>query len=161
MRLASEEKTMKQISFCEEDCEISRTFARTLAVVENVRPTTSGRPTIPGPPTAMSETSRMAVSAFTPALEAAALRRDFCAGMLRLESVANPHGDAGFRHGAQRLGMQHFCAEMRELGSFAIGNFRNGARAGNEARIGGEHAIHIGPDDHFIRGERAARMVAE
>src|SRR5277367_1447796 len=70
VRLASEEKTMKQISFCEEDCEISRTFARTLAVVENVRPTTSGRPTIPGPPTAMSETSRMAVSALTPALEA-------------------------------------------------------------------------------------------
>src|SRR5580698_10938846 len=60
---------MKQITFCDEDCEISTTFARTLEVVENVWPTTSGRPTIPGPPTAMSETSRMAVSAFTPALE--------------------------------------------------------------------------------------------
>src|SRR5258708_25894891 len=29
--------TMKQISFCDEDCEISSTFARNSAVVENVR----------------------------------------------------------------------------------------------------------------------------
>ena len=53
--------------------------------------------------------------------------------------------------------MQHFRAEMGELGGFAIGNFRNGARAGNEARIGGEHAIHVGPDDHFVRCERTAQ----
>ena len=53
--------------------------------------------------------------------------------------------------------MQHFCAEMGELGSFAIGNFRNSARAGNEARIGGEHAIHVGPDDHFVGCERTAQ----
>ena len=57
---------MKQISFCEEDCEIRRTLARTSAVVENVRPSTSGNPTIPGPPTLINVTSRMAVSAFTP-----------------------------------------------------------------------------------------------
>ncbi len=57
---------MKQISFCEEDCEISSTFARNSAVVENVRPTTSGTPTIPGPPTLISATSRIAVNAFTP-----------------------------------------------------------------------------------------------
>ena len=42
---------MKQMSFCEDDCEISSTFACTSAVVENVRPTTSGTPTMPGPPT--------------------------------------------------------------------------------------------------------------
>jgi hypothetical protein len=53
-------------SFCEDDCEISSTFARISAVVENVRPTTSGNPTIPGPPTLISVTSRIAVSAFTP-----------------------------------------------------------------------------------------------
>src|SRR2546421_4181764 len=52
---------MKQMSFCEEDCEIRRTLARTSAVVENVRPTTSGNPTIPGPPTLINVTSRMAV----------------------------------------------------------------------------------------------------
>src|SRR6266403_968278 len=57
---------MKQISFCEDDCEMRSTFARTSAVVENVRPNTSGTPTIPGPPTLINVTSRIAVSAFTP-----------------------------------------------------------------------------------------------
>ena len=58
--------------------------------------------------------------------------------------------------------MQHFRAEIGELGGFAIGNFRNGARVGNQARIGGEHAIHVGPDDHFVRAASAApRIVAE
>src|SRR6202041_1408455 len=66
VRLASAEATIKQISFCEDDCEISRTLARTFAVVENVRPTTSGRPTIPGPPSAMRDASLIAVSAFAP-----------------------------------------------------------------------------------------------
>ena len=41
VRLASAEATIKQMSFCDDDCEISRTLARTFAVVENVRPTTS------------------------------------------------------------------------------------------------------------------------
>ena len=137
MRFASEEETIKQISFCEEDCEISSTLARTLAVVENVRPTTSGRPTIPGPPTAISETSRMAVSAFTPPLEAAALRRDFRAGIFGLKGIANPNGNARLHHSAQRFGMQHFRAEIGELGGLAIGNFGNRAGVGNEARVGG------------------------
>jgi len=66
VRCASAVETIKQISFCEDDCEINKTFARTSAVVENVLPKTSGNPTIPGPPTLMSVTSRMAVSALTP-----------------------------------------------------------------------------------------------
>ena len=45
---------------------MSKTLARTSAVVENVRPTTSGKPTIPGPPTLINVTSRIAVNAFTP-----------------------------------------------------------------------------------------------
>src|SRR5215472_10044857 len=57
---------MKQMSFCEEDCEISSTSARSSAVVEKVRPTTSVTPTIPGPPTLISATSRIAVNALTP-----------------------------------------------------------------------------------------------
>src|SRR5277367_1760274 len=88
---------------------------------------------------------------------AAALRRDFCAGMFGLESVANPHGNAGLRDGAERLGMQNLGAEVSELRGFAIGDFGNGARAGNKARISGENAVHVGPDDHFIRAERAAK----
>ena len=66
VRSASEEETLKQMSFCEEDCEIIRTLARTSAIVEKVRPTTSVSPTMPGPPRLISVTSRMAVRAFTP-----------------------------------------------------------------------------------------------
>ena len=54
------------MSFCEDDCEISSTSARTAAVVVKVRPKTSRIPTMPGPPTVINATSLMAESAFTP-----------------------------------------------------------------------------------------------
>ena len=66
VRSATAEETTRQMSFCEDDCEISRTLARTAAVVAKVRPKTSGTPTIPGPPTEMNATSLIAVSPFTP-----------------------------------------------------------------------------------------------
>src|SRR5437016_3777544 len=68
VRLATEDETTRQMSFWEDDCEISSTLARTAAVVAKVRPSTSGTPTIPGPPTVISATSLIAVSALTPPL---------------------------------------------------------------------------------------------
>src|SRR6266536_1258164 len=54
------------MSFCEDDCEMSRMLARTLAVAANVLAITSGTPTIPGPPTVIRFASFMAVIALTP-----------------------------------------------------------------------------------------------
>ena len=148
---------MKQISFCDDDCEISKMLACTSAVVENVRPTTSGTPTIPGPPTVISATSRMAVSAFTPPPLLRPLGSDLRAGLLGRETISNPNGNARLRHGAQRLRMKHLRAEIGQLGRFEIGNFGNGARLGNQARIGGQHAIHVGPDNYLVSAERCAQ----
>ena len=67
---------------------------------------------------------------FYAASVAAALRRDFRSGLLRLEAIANPHGNAGSVTRAQRLRMQHFRAEISELCGLAIGNFGNGAASG-------------------------------
>ena len=148
---------MKQMSFCEDDCEISSTFACSSAVVENVRPTTSGTPTIPGPPTVMSATSRIAVSALTPPPLLRPCGVIFVPDALGREAVADPHGNACLFHGTQRFRMQHLGAEIGELGRFAVGNFGNRARLGHEARIGGEHAVHVRPDDDFIGIERRAQ----
>ena len=69
VRFSSEEEITKQMSFCEEDCETKSTLVRSAAVAANDLASTSGSPTIPGPPTVMSVTPRIAVSALTPPLE--------------------------------------------------------------------------------------------
>ena len=82
---------------------------------------------------------------------------DFCAGPFGREAVANPDGHAGGGDRAQGVRVQHFRAEVGELGGFVVGNFRDGARFGNQARVGGLHAVHVGPDDGFVRAERSAQ----
>src|SRR2546425_13229397 len=63
--LATEDETTRQMSFWEDDCEISSTLARTAAVVAKVRPNTSGTPTIPEPPTVNNATSLFTQHALT------------------------------------------------------------------------------------------------
>ena len=46
--------------------------------------------------------------------------------------------------------MQNFRAKVSQLGGFAVRNFRNGAGLGDQSRIGGDDAIHVGPDNHFV-----------
>jgi len=41
----------------------------------------------------------------------------------------------------QSLRVQHFGPEVRELGSFAVGDFRNRARIGNQPRVRGQDRI--------------------
>src|SRR5579871_5154109 len=62
------EGTTRQISFCEDDWEISNTSARISRVVADVLPRTSGTPAIAGPPTVINAASVTAVSAVTPLL---------------------------------------------------------------------------------------------
>ncbi len=46
--------------------------------------------------------------------------------------------------------MENFGAEIGEFGGFVVGNFRDGARFGNEARVGGLDAVDVGPNDGFL-----------
>ena len=156
VRFASEDKTIKQISFCEEDCEIKSTFARDFrsggkGAADHVRYADNRR-------TAEGDESDVADGGegLDPASNAAALGRDFRAGSLRREAIADPDGDAGGHNGAERFRVQDFRAEIGELGGFAIGNLWDSARVGNKTRVGGEHAIHIRPDNDFVRVESGA-----
>src|SRR5271155_2279672 len=141
VRFASEEATMKQISFCEEDCEINKTFARAFDVVEKVRPTTSGTPTIPGPPTVISVTSFTAVSALTPPPL-----------LLPCGVILVP-----VRSGSKRFGVQHFGAKVCQLRGFAIRDLRNRACVRHKTRVRRQDAVHIRPNDDFIRIQRRAQ----
>ena len=99
----------------------------------------------------MSVTSLIAVRAFTPPpllRPLGVIFVPFFSGekLLRIQT-----GMPCLHDRAQRFGMQHLRAEIGEFGGFAIGNFRNCARLGHQPRIGGQHAIHIGPDDDFAR----------
>ncbi len=117
---------------------------------------------MPGPPTVISVTSRIAVRALTPPPVSTAVGGDFCAGFFRREGVADPDRDAGSGDRAQRVGMQNFCAEVGQLGGFVVGNFWNRAGFRNQTRVGGLYAVYVGPDDGFLRASSAApRMVAE
>ena len=78
------------------------------------------------------------------------------AKLLRIDTVM-----AGFHHGIQSFGMQHLGAKIRQLRRLAIRNYWDGARFGDQPRIGGKHAVHIGPDDHFAASMAAPRIVAE
>src|SRR5256885_12824391 len=62
---------------------------------------------------------------FYAAADAASLLGDFCAGLFGSEAVADPNGNARGQYGTQGFGMQNSCAEIGELGGFAIGNFRS------------------------------------
>ena len=53
--------------------------------------------------------------------------------------------------------MKHFCAEISELGGFAIGNLRDRARFADQTRIGGEYAFDVGPNDDFVGVESGAK----
>ena len=125
-------------------------MARTLAVVENVRPTTSGKPTIAGPPRAIRETSPIAVIAFTPP----ALLRPLAVILVPASSGAKllriQTGNFVRHHGAQRLRMQDFGSKVCKFGGFAIRDFWNRTCFGNQARVSRQNSVHVCPDDRFI-----------
>jgi len=51
---------------------------------------------------------------------------------------------------AKRLRMQNLGSEIGEFGRLAIGDFGNRARLGHEPGIGGQQALHIAPNNHFV-----------
>ena len=144
------------MSFCEDDCEISSTLACTSAVVEKVRPTTSGTPTIPGPPTVMSATSRIAVSAFTPPPLLRPLRRDLRARSLRARSCCESRREC--RPATPRAASSDAALWRRSRRARWLRDrkFREWCALRHQPRVGGEHAVHVGPDDDFIRVESRA-----
>ena len=55
-----------------------------------------------------------------------------------------------------RLRMDHLGAEVRQLHRFLVGERVDDRRVGNQARIGAEHAIDVGPDVDLVGVEQAA-----
>ena len=109
----------------------------------------------------MSDTSLIGSESFHAAAGAAALGRDFCAGILRLKGIANPHGNSRLITARSVLGMENLGAKIGELGSLTIGNFGDRSSIGNETRVGAQDAIDIGPDNDSSAPSAPPRIVAE
>ena len=52
--------------------------------------------------------------------------------------------------------MEHLGAEVGELGGLREADLGHGPRAGDGARVHGEHAVHVGPDLDLLRVEQRA-----
>ena len=78
------------------------------------------------------------------------------AGRLRPERVEDADGDVPRRGRLNGLRVQDLGAEVRELGGLAERQARHELRIGDHARIGGEHAVHVGPDLNLLGVERRA-----
>ena len=83
-------------------------------------------------------------------------RLDARAFHLRPARVQNQHRDIavdGRHHGGR---MQNLRAEIGQLGGFGERDHFHAMRVGNDGRIGGQHAVHVGPDlDFFGANARA------
>ena len=75
------------------------------------------------------------------------------AGMMRVEDA---HGDAGQDGGLHRRGMQDLRAAVRQRGGFVERQPVHGARPAEEPRVGGEHAVDVGPDLNLGRAQARA-----
>ena len=58
------------------------------------------------------------------------------------------------RHHGRR--MQHLGAEVGQLGRFGEGDRLDAMAAGQDGRVGGEHAVHIGPDLDLLGADSGA-----
>jgi len=75
---------------------------------------------------------------------------------VRRESVADPNRDSSLNHWLQGLWMKHLRSKVRQSSRLPIRNLWNCARVGNQAGIGSEEAIDIGPDDDFVGTKRSS-----
>ncbi|OPZ72411.1 MAG: hypothetical protein BWY83_00659 [bacterium ADurb.Bin478] len=77
---------------------------------------------------------------------------------VRLRPLRVKHRDRNvLAHRRQQAGrMQHFGAKIRQLRCFLKGHFADAFGFGNQGGIGGEHAVHIGPDLHRSRIQHSA-----
>src|SRR5579872_3094568 len=83
--------------------------------------------------------------------------RDFRSWILECKGVADAKWDALLNQWTKRFRMKNLGAEVCEVRRLAIGNFGDRAGVGYDAGIGGQHAVHVGPDDYLVRIERRAQ----
>ena len=83
-------------------------------------------------------------------LHGSGLRGDARAFHIGPPGVQNQDRNILFKSGKNGRRMQHFGAEVRHFGSFGEGDAFHAAAAGHDARVGGEHAIDVGPDLDFF-----------
>ena len=85
-----------------------------------------------------------------------AFLRDQRAGAGDVVRIENAHRNLLRDGGSDCARMQNFRAEPRQLGGLDIRNAIDHARAGDQARIAGHHAIDIRPDLNLICSDRCA-----
>ena len=70
--------------------------------------------------------------------------------------VEDQHRDVlldGRQHGGR---VQHLGAEVGQLGGFGEGDAFHAVAAGDDARVGGQHAVHVGPDLDLLGADARA-----
>ena len=75
--------------------------------------------------------------------------------------IAHAHRDAPRRRRLHRLRMQHLGAEPRERLGVFVRQHGQHARAGDDARIGRQDAVDVGPDLDLVASRQAPTSAAE
>ena len=70
--------------------------------------------------------------------------------------VENPHRNVSRDGRLDRRRVQHLGAEIRQLRRLGKRQVRHDLRVGDDARIGRQHAVHVGPDLNLARAEAGA-----
>lgn len=81
---------------------------------------------------------------------------DARAGMLGLEGVTDDDRQAAFDRRRHRLRMHYLRTEIRQLTGLVVAQRFQLHRFGHHARIGRQHAVHIGPDMQFVGIEQCS-----
>ena len=85
---------------------------------------------------------------------ASELRYDSRSRFLRRETVLAPYRNLPLDQGRQRARMQHLRARVGQLGRLTIGDLIQYSSVGNQPRIAGHDAVHVGPDPQLFRVHR-------
>ena len=78
------------------------------------------------------------------------------AALFRGKCVLDVDGDVASHGRLHGLRMNHLGAEVSQLHRLVIGELIDDLSVGNEARIGRQHSIHVGPNDDFRRLQQRA-----
>src|ERR1035437_3803225 len=71
---------------------------------------------------------------------------DARSGHVGTARIQNHHGDVLLNRRDHGGGVQHLGAEVGQFGGFGKGNGFDAMAAGQDGGVGGEHAVHVGPD---------------
>nr|GFC63592.1 hypothetical protein [Tanacetum cinerariifolium] len=73
------------------------------------------------------------------------------------KGVFNPHRDAALPHRLHRGRVQHLGPEVRQFHRLLVADARDGPGRPHQARVGGEHAAHVGPNFQLLRAQRGSQ----